>query len=96
MLLVNFSSSGHNCANFYPQFKFFVRQYLLHSVILVSGKAETGSHKKGGKIIMFQKKPSASEVDGVQYRRAKTWQIICYACNAFVGMSVYSLIGMAS
>ena len=40
---------------------------------------------------MFQKKPSASEVDGVQYRRAKTWQIICYACNAFVGMSVYSL-----
>ncbi len=45
---------------------------------------------------MFQKKPSASEVDGVQYRRAKTWQIICYACNALVGMSVYSLIGMAS
>ena len=45
---------------------------------------------------MFQKKPSASEVDGVLYRRAKTWQIICYACNAFVGMSVYSLIGMAS
>ena len=41
---------------------------------------------------MFQKKPSASEVDDVQYRRAKTWQIICYACNAFVGMSVYSLI----
>ena len=46
--------------------------------------------------MMFQKKPSASEVDGVQYRRAKLWQIICYACNAFVGMSVYSLIGMAS
>lgn len=45
---------------------------------------------------MFQKKPSASEIDGVQYRRAKMWQIICYACNAFVGMSVYSLISMAS
>ena len=45
---------------------------------------------------MFKKKPAASEVDGVQYRRAKTWQIICYACNALVGMSVYSLIGMAS
>ena len=42
---------------------------------------------------MFKKKPTASEVDGVQYRRAKTWQIICYACNALVGMSVYSLIG---
>lgn len=24
---------------------------------------------------MFQKKPSASEVDDVQYRRAKTWQM---------------------
>ena len=46
MLLANFSSNGQNCANFYPQFQFFVRQYLLHSVILVSGKAETGSHKK--------------------------------------------------
>ena len=45
---------------------------------------------------MFSKKPSASEIDGVQYRRAKLWQIICYACNALVGMSVYSLIGMAS
>lgn len=30
---------------------------------------------------MFQKKPSASEVDGVQYRRAKLWQIICYAAT---------------
>ena len=46
---------------------------------------------------MFSKsKPSQSEIDGVQYRRAKLWQIILYACNGFVGMSVYSLIGMAS
>ena len=45
---------------------------------------------------MFKKNPTASEVDGVQYRRAKLWQIICYACNGLVGMSVYSLIGMAS
>ena len=42
------------------------------------------------------KKLSASEIDGVQYRRAKLWQIILCACNALVGMSVYSLIGMAS
>ena len=35
------------------------------------------------------KKLSASEIDGVQYRRAKLWQIILYACNAFVGMTVY-------
>lgn len=43
-----------------------------------------------------QKKLSQSEIDGVQYRRAKLWQIMCYACNALVGMSVYSLIGLAS
>ena len=45
---------------------------------------------------MFKHKPTASEVDGVQYRRAKTWQIILCACNALLGMTVYSLIGMAS
>ena len=45
---------------------------------------------------MFKKKPTASEVDGVQYRRAKLWQIILCACNALLGLTVYSLIGMAS
>lgn len=45
---------------------------------------------------MANKKPTQSEIDGVQYRRAKLWQIMCYACNALVGMSVYSLIGLAS
>lgn len=43
-----------------------------------------------------QKKATISEIDGVAYRHAKLWQIICYAFNAFIGMSVYSLIGMAS
>lgn len=43
-----------------------------------------------------KKRVSQSEIDGVQYRRAKIWQIILVACNALVGMSVYSLIGMAS
>ncbi len=43
-----------------------------------------------------KKKLSRSEIDGVQYRRAKLWQIICYACNGLVGMSVYSLIGLAT
>lgn len=42
------------------------------------------------------RKQSQSEIDGVQYRRAKLWQIILVAFNALVGMSVYSLIGMAS
>ena len=42
------------------------------------------------------RKPTQSEIDGVQYRRAKLWQIILYSCNAFVGMSVYSLIGYAN
>lgn len=43
-----------------------------------------------------QVKPTQSEIDGVQYRKAKLWQIILYACNGLVGMSIYSLIGMAS
>ena len=43
-----------------------------------------------------QQKLMQSEIDGVQYRKAKLWQIILYACNGLVGMSVYSLIGMAS
>lgn len=41
-------------------------------------------------------KPTQSEIDGVQYRRAKLWQIILQACTALIGMSVYSLIGLAS
>jgi len=46
--------------------------------------------------MLGKNRPSQSEIDGVQYRRAKQWQIILYACNALVGMSVYSLIGLAS
>lgn len=43
-----------------------------------------------------ERKVTQSELDGVQYRRAKLWQIILYSCNALVSMSVYTLIGMAS
>ena len=46
--------------------------------------------------MLKSKKPTQSEIDGVQYRRAKLWQIILWACNALGGMAVYSLIGMAS
>lgn len=45
---------------------------------------------------MAKEKVTQSQLDGVQYRRAKLWQVILYAFNAFVGMSAYSLIGMAS
>ena len=46
---------------------------------------------------MFKsKKQTQSEIDGVQYRSAKLWQIILWAFNALGGMAVYSLIGMAS
>ncbi len=45
---------------------------------------------------MFKKNPLLQKLSGVQYRRAKTWQIICYACNGAGRNSVYSLIGMAS
>lgn len=45
---------------------------------------------------MAQNKSSQSEIDGVQYRRAKLWQIIMVASSGLVGMGFYSLIGMAS
>lgn len=41
-------------------------------------------------------KQTMSEIDGVNYRKAKLWQIILYSCNSLVGMSVYILIGYAS
>lgn len=43
-----------------------------------------------------KEKITQSQIDGVEYRKAKTWQVICYAMNALMGMSVYTLIGMAS
>lgn len=49
-----------------------------------------------GGFCMINKKPNQSEIDGIEYRRAKLWQIILYACNAFIGMSIYSLINLAS
>lgn len=45
---------------------------------------------------MAKDRRTQSEIDGVQYRRAKLWQIILYSCNALVSMSVYSLIGYAN
>ena len=45
---------------------------------------------------METKKFTQSEIDGVQYRRAKLWQIILVAFNAFNGMAMYFLIGLAS
>ncbi len=45
---------------------------------------------------MARNKVSQSQMDGVQYRRAKLWQIIMVAASGFVGMGFYSLIGMAS
>ncbi len=41
-------------------------------------------------------KTTQSDIDGVQYRRAKLWQIILVACNALNGMAIYTLIGQAS
>ena len=45
---------------------------------------------------MSRQHAAASEIDGVQYRRAKLWQIILIAFNAFNGMAMYFLIGLAS
>lgn len=41
-------------------------------------------------------KSSQSEIDGVQYRRARLWQIVMVAASGFVGMGFYCLIGLAS
>lgn len=43
-----------------------------------------------------KQKLTQSEIDGVQYRRAKLWQIILTSCNALCGMGVYILIGQVS
>ncbi len=45
---------------------------------------------------MAKERLTQSQIDGVDYRRAKLWQIILVACNAFNGMAVYTLIGQAS
>ena len=46
---------------------------------------------------MFGKtKPSQSEIDGVQYRRAKTWQIALAQMNSGASMCFYMLIGYAN
>ncbi len=45
---------------------------------------------------MTKKTVSQSQIDGVEYRRAKLWQIILVAFNAFNGMAMYFLIGLAS
>lgn len=45
---------------------------------------------------MAKKKLTASEVDGVQYRRAKTWQIALSQFNNGSAMVFYSLVGLMS
>ena len=45
---------------------------------------------------MAKERLTQSEIDGVHYRRAKLWQIILIAFNAFNGMAMYFLIGLAS
>ena len=44
---------------------------------------------------MAKEKLTQSELDGVQYRRAKLWQIILVACNALNGMAFYSIINLS-
>ena len=44
---------------------------------------------------MAKDKRTQSEIDGVQYRRAKLWQIILVACNALNGMAFYSIINLS-
>lgn len=41
-------------------------------------------------------KLTQSEIDGVAYRRAKLWQIVLFAANAFCGSSVFMLMNQSS
>lgn len=41
-------------------------------------------------------KLTQSQIDGVQYRRAKLWQIILVASSGMIGMGFYCLIGLAN
>ena len=43
-----------------------------------------------------KEKLAQSQTDGVQYRRAKLWQIILVASSGMVGMGFYCLIGLAN
>ena len=42
------------------------------------------------------KKHNMNEIDGVDYRRAKLWQIILYAANSLCGTTVFMLINQVS
>lgn len=43
---------------------------------------------------MFKKKPTQSEIDGVQYRRIPTWQIAVGQLHSGSAMAFYTLMGM--
>ena len=43
---------------------------------------------------MFKKKPTPSEIDGVQYRRIPTWQIAVGQLHSGSAMAFYTLMGM--
>lgn len=45
---------------------------------------------------MSQNKTNTGGTGEVKYRRAKVWQIIMVSSSAFIGMSFYFLMGMAS
>lgn len=70
----------------------FYKKHIFVKICIDEAAHVFWKEKKMGK----GKKITQSEIDGVSYRRAKLWQIILVGCNGLVGMSVYTLIGMAS
>ena len=53
------------------------------------------SEKEKGKILMA-KKPTSSQLDGVEYRRAKTWQIALSQMTGAGQMAFYILLASAT
>ena len=54
------------------------------------------AYKKGGNKMEKKERLTQSQIDGVQYRRAKLWQIILVASSGMVSMGFYCLIGLAN
>ena len=65
-------------------------QTLIATMRSINTKYRDEPENKRSYIMAKEPKLSQSEIDGVQYRRAKLWQIILIACNALNGMAVYS------
>ena len=65
-------------------FRLFKEKKIRYDGAIQKARGRNKRRKSHGK----DKKPTQSEIDGVQYRKAKLWQIILYASNALCGLTI--------